>query len=233
MRLIKETNLPIVKQIECLVNDIQQLNYDLENKCNIKNGFSQFLEKQSDFTKEILDAYITSIDLSKENINKFFTNKSIEQKRAYYDLGKSIDLPKNITKEDDNDLFENYENERVLNITQLDWATAPENIPLPDDSEDEFNELNKNQLFMETVADIHASMVGDQNRAGTENISLASGGKDSGECKVPRPVPDPEPLKKLETIETIKDEKTKRGLKTRFRSFFTRTPNRSQTAVTS
>lgn len=83
------------------------------------------------------------------------------------------------------------------------------------------------------VADIHATMVGDQKiTIEPENISLASSGcKDAGEYKVQRPVPDPQPLEKsFDSIEEV-EQKNKGTIKSKFRSFFAKTQNRNRVTI--
>lgn len=172
---------------------------------------------------------MTCADLSNETFNKYLSRDVIKEKRGYHDLKQSANINKsNICEED---LFENLE-EKVLNVTQLDLSTSPENIPLPNDAEEEWNEtLNKERVFLETVAEIHATMAGDQKILSSENNSLAPSVKDAGEFKVARPVPDPEPLEKLQIINEVKQSKNKVGLRTRLKSFFTKTPRQSQTII--
>lgn len=150
MRLLEETKLPIKKQIEYLSNDLQQLNYKLEHKCGIKNGFTQFLESQSDFTKEILDAYITSINLSKTDLSEKISNKNIEQKKAFHNLEKSTNISKNLIGSEDNELMDELENEKVLSVTQLEWPVPPETIPLPVEEDEDIHQTIKDEHFMST-----------------------------------------------------------------------------------
>lgn len=158
IRLVKKTNLPMKKQLEYLVNDLQKLNNELEKNCGIHNGFAHFLDLQKDFTIEILDAYITSVNLTKNDFNQYFGQKNIEQKRAYHDLGKSINMPKNLTKneiENKNKILDDYDDEIELRVTQLEWQISPENVPLPIDIEEEhlhqnLGESGTNQVLLET-----------------------------------------------------------------------------------
>lgn len=121
----------------------------------------------------------------------------------------------------------------VLNVTNLDWDSNAANVPLPIQTEDELKELHGNKnVKLETIAEIHASLVGDQKDTIKKGFSKISRVKEGGEYNLIRPVPNLDPLKHLDVIEKVKVKKDKSGLKKKLRCFFTKHPNKSSSVST-
>lgn len=220
--MMTSKELSIEQQLESLVVDLQDLNYELENKCGIRTGISNIIDNQNDFTKEILDAYLACSHMSKENIDKHFRIGNIEQKKAYTNLSVLHDSPRAITREEDIDLSD----EAVLKITDLSIPLRmPENIPLPDDSDEDIKEMNA-LTVLETVAEIHATLLGDTQSMGNVSKVSNQSQQTSINSEGDYVINNRTLVSEQELIQTIKSsQKKKISLRTRIRNFFTKSSN--------
>lgn len=170
---------------------------------------ADFLEGQGEFTKEILDAYLTSTDLSKDVSIKSF----VEQKRANHDFTRK---PYNRNEIMHEQVPENIGEEKLLNVTNLDPDSADYNIT--DESDDDVEHIYGP---IQTVAEVHTSDVKEEKNEKVMKSESKTNMSSAGEGAEVT-VNTKNDYVSQGKIEEEADKKKRNSLRRRFWNFFAR-----------